>query len=175
VTLLADVAALLRRHRIPFALIGAGAMAVHGVSRSTADLDLLATDDRCLDPALWRGVGNDVAVDVRRGDAADPLAGVVRLTRSEEIDLDVIVGRPSWQRDVLARAAMRAEHEVPVVTLSDLILLKLYAGGSQDAWDVEQLLAVDASGAAVLEVEQRLDVLPADSRDLWDRLRAGRR
>jgi hypothetical protein len=41
VSLLRDVLAVLERHGIRHALIGAAAMAVHGVSRATADTDLL--------------------------------------------------------------------------------------------------------------------------------------
>ena len=43
--LLADqVCGILDQARVPFALIGAAALAVHGVSRSTVDIDLLVTD-----------------------------------------------------------------------------------------------------------------------------------
>jgi hypothetical protein len=123
--------------------------------------------------ALWRGVSASASVDVRRGDAADPLRGVVRFSRPDEPDVDVIIGRPERQQDVLTRASLRTGHDVPVASPAELILLKLYAGGSQDAWEIDQLLMTDASGAAGLEVEQRLGLLPADSQRLWERIRAG--
>lgn len=41
-TLLGDVVDVLTRERTPHALIGTAAMAVHGVSRSTADVELPA-------------------------------------------------------------------------------------------------------------------------------------
>jgi hypothetical protein len=71
VTLLAEIAARLRLRQIPFAMIGAGAIAVHGVSRSTADIDLLTMDRACLDRAVWLELPPDTRVDVRAGDAAD--------------------------------------------------------------------------------------------------------
>jgi hypothetical protein len=37
-SLLAEVLRVLERERVPHALIGAAALAIHGVSRSTADL-----------------------------------------------------------------------------------------------------------------------------------------
>ena len=40
-TLIEDVSDLLRREAIPHAVIGAAALAVHGISRSTLDQDLL--------------------------------------------------------------------------------------------------------------------------------------
>src|SRR5881409_3230070 len=73
---LEPVAALLRERRIRFAVIGAAAMAVHGVSRSTRDVDLLVLDPECLSPATWEAVGREgIAASIRRGDAEDPLAG----------------------------------------------------------------------------------------------------
>jgi hypothetical protein len=43
-SLLAEVTQVLDRAEVRYALIGAMAMATHGVSRSTQDLDLLAVD-----------------------------------------------------------------------------------------------------------------------------------
>jgi predicted nucleotidyltransferase len=105
VTLVADVARLLERHGVSFAMIGAAATAVHGVSRSTADVDLLTMDVRCL---------------------------------------------------------------------SDLMLLKLYAGGPHDAWDIDQLLTVDVSGDAARDVDDHVGDLPADASALWMKIRHGR-
>lgn len=82
--------------------------------------------------------------------------------------VDVVVGRQRWQQDVLARARPLKifGDEVPVVLKSDLILLKLFAGGYQDLWDIEQLLAtvepdvLDAVDASIPE-------LPDDRRIQW--------
>ncbi|HTF34813.1 MAG TPA: hypothetical protein VK714_14090 [Myxococcota bacterium] len=54
----------------------------------------------------------------------------------------------------------------------DLILLKLYAGGPQDAWDIDQLLDVDPS--VVTDVEATLGSLPEECTLLWRRIRAQR-
>lgn len=174
-TLLASVARTLEAQHIAYAVIGATAMAVHGVTRSTADLDLLATDTRCLDPALWAPLRDaGTVVDLRRGDDEDPLAGVIRFERGEEPPVDVLVGRWPWQREILGRA-MRIEIggvSVPVAAPADLILLKLYAGGPQDAWDIAQLL--DAVPGLEPLVEAGIGALPPDCAALWRRIRAGR-
>jgi hypothetical protein len=47
-TLLAEVLRVLEREQVPHALIGAAALAVRGVSRSTADIDLLCVDAKVL-------------------------------------------------------------------------------------------------------------------------------
>jgi hypothetical protein len=172
VTLLARVAAVLWARHIDFAAIGAVAMAAHGVGRSTLDIDLFTTDPAVLAPDLWSAV--DAAVDLRRGDADDPLAGVVRLTAGRERPVDVIVGRHAWQRDLIRRARPTtiADAIIPVVDVGSLILLKLYAGGTQDAWDIEQLLgAATDRQTLVATVEGAVGQLPEPSRGLWQRLR----
>jgi hypothetical protein len=158
---------------VPFAVIGAVAMAVRGVARSTRDLDLLSQELALLAPATWRPLEQDgIAVTVRAGDRDDPLAGVVRLGSGGDTVIDIVVGRERWQAGIIARATPQTVEgvRVPVATAADLILLKLYAGGPQDAWDVEQLLAAGDRDALSAEVEASLAALPADARRLWARI-----
>lgn len=133
------VSAILDDHHISHALIGAAALAARGIARSTYDIDLLTTDLRVLDPRVWTTLPTD-AVDIRRGDADDPLAGVVRITLTTNRPVDVVIGKHPWQE----RAVVRAEAigSTRVVLARDLVLLKLYAGGTQDLWDVRELLAL---------------------------------
>lgn len=148
-------------------------MAVHGVSRATRDLDLLVTAVECLDPLSWATLEREgLVVSIRRGDADDPLAGAVRLTTPGQFPVDIIVGRAGWQRAALDRAAVQTIEgvAVPVVTATDLVLLKLYAGGPQDAWDVEQLLASGDRAVLVAEVAAALPALPDDARQVWARI-----
>ncbi len=163
------VTALLDRAGIPYALIGAAALAIHGVSRSTQDLDLLTPDARLLDRTFWTALPDGVSVDVRAGDAADPLAGVVRCRVSGDRDVDVVVGRASWQAALVARAerVRRGGRIVPTARVEDLVLLKLYAGGSQDRWDIEQLLARPDRDAIVAGVEAHIATLPRTALELW--------
>jgi len=173
-SLLTTIAAVLEQTGIPYALVGAAALAVHGVSRSTFDQDLLVTDRRALNPDMWREL-RDVSVDVRRGDSDDPLAGVIRFTASGQRDVDIIVGRHAWQSSMLARArpVSLGEQTIPVVGVSDLILLKLYAGGIQDRWDITQLLAASGSPEVVADVERVLADLPDRCAEMWRHQRSG--
>ena len=170
-TLLAHVASLLRRENIEFALIGAAALAAHGISRSTLDIDVLVVDSRVLSLTFAEA---SITVDVRRGAADDPLAGVMRFGQAGERDVDVVVGRSRWQQDIIRRAQTIdvMGTTIPVVDVPGLILLKLYAGGSQDAWDVEQLLAVADRATVVSQVDASVHELPSDAQTLWERLRA---
>lgn len=161
------VMAALDAHGIAHAMIGATALAASGVARSTLDLDLLTLDARVLDREVWAGLsaaGSDV--EVRRGDADDPLAGVVRISMPVERPVDIILGRHAWQRRAVERAA-RLPGGTRVVLPRDLVLLKLYAGGTQDLWDIRQLLAALGGTSLAAEVEADLDDLPPDARALW--------
>lgn len=171
--LLGRVTSLLARARIPHALIGAAALALHGVSRSTHDIDLLATDPSCLAQDFWAPLAaTGVTADVRRGDSEDPLAGVIRLTAPAEDPVDLVLGRARWQAEALARAERKtfADVELPVLRAADLILLKLYAGGPQDAWDIAQLLSTAGGERLSGEVEGHLGELPPAATRLWHRI-----
>jgi hypothetical protein len=172
VTLLASVSDHLQQRTVAHALIGAAALALHGVSRSTFDQDILVTDTRVLDDAFWQQMTPPAHADVRRGDGDDPLAGVVRMRAESERDVDIVVGRYTWQADMLARSEpIPHSGGLRVVRAADLVLLKLFAGGSQDRWDIEQLLALDESGALIQEVESRLSALPQRCAAAWASLR----
>lgn len=167
-TLLARVQSTLDGAGIRSALIGASALATYGVTRSTLDHDLLVSDARVLVPATWASLGPDATVDVRRGTHDDPLSGVVRITARSDRDVDVILGRYSWQTELVANAApiMTSSGAVRVVSAVGLVLLKLYAGAPQDLWDIQQLRA--ACGESLdREVLERIGVLPNDAQAAW--------
>jgi hypothetical protein len=170
---IAAIAERLRSSGVPFAVIGAAAMSARGFPRQTLDFDLLTTERRVLDASFWSGLP-EAAPDVRHGDADDPLAGVVRFTAPE---VDLIVGRYRWQAAALERAeelSVGGGRRLPVVTLADLILSKLFAGGYRDAADVRMMLA-GAEASTVEEVDRAVPVLPADSRRLWKEILSDRR
>jgi hypothetical protein len=166
---LADVIGRLEIHGIPSALIGAAALAVHGVARATEDVDLLAVDARVLDEQLWRSLHVE-GISIRRGDVEDPLAGFVRL-QSTEVIVEVVVGKGEWMHAMLGRRTwmtLRAER-IPVVDAADLVLLKLYAGGPQDLLDARLLLASDPATLLPV-VEARLPAAPAFLTAAWRNL-----
>jgi hypothetical protein len=175
-SLLREVVAVLEAAGIPHALIGATAMAVHGVSRSTAAIDLLTVDTRSLREDLWAELkARGASVRILKGDFEDPLAGSVRLGKDAQI-VDVVVGRYVWQKEILDAAERQSigEIELPVARPAGLVLLKLHAGGPKDAWDIHSLLEVHAPAEAIrAEVDRVVPRLPAESRHLWVRLHAG--
>lgn len=166
------VADLFDERHIAFALIGAVAVAARGVPRSTYDVDLLTVDTDVLHDEFWKPIRGLAEVKIRRGDSLDPLRGVVRIRPPMERSIDVVVGRWKWQLRVIERAEPTPSdgRSLPTVTTADLILLKLAAGGPQDAWDIGRLLAVNGENV-VDDVEQRLVDLPPDARLIWQQIR----
>lgn len=157
---------------IAHALIGASALAARGVARSTYDIDLLTADGRVLEPGLWQSLSSDgVRVDIRRGDADDPLGGVVRVETAGERPVDVIFGKLAWQQRAVERAEPVAGGP-SVVLARDLVLLKLYAGGPQDLWDIQELLRHSETQPLADDVSRDLAALPSDMRERWQDLRA---
>lgn len=168
-TLLDRVGAYLAGQDVRYAVIGAAALAVRGVARSTHDVDVLVVDRRVLDAAWWEALRADhseLEIDVRRGDHEDPLAGVVRLRAPRERTVDIVVGRHAWQTRALDRADRHSDLP-PVVAARDLILLKLYAGGSQDLWDVAELLHLPEADRLIADVETDLASVPRELRRAW--------
>ena len=156
-------------------MIGAAAMAVHGVGRSTRDIDLLTLSTEWMDGTRWAPLSDaGVNVSVARGDADDPLAGVIRFDEAGERPVDLVVGRYRWQQRLLERAepAVAGGTSLPTALARDLVLLKLFAGGSQDAWDIEQLLAGADRESLVADVTADINDLPARCGVLWHRILA---
>lgn len=167
-----EIRAVLDAAGIRHALIGALALSAYGINRATLDLDLFAADASCLKPDLWADLRTrGVDIEVRKGDLTDPLAGVVRFQAPGEGPIDVVVGKFPWQQRILDRAELIGGNLV--VRAADLVLLKLYAGGLQDAWDVQQLLARPFREELTREVETRLAELPKRCRDLWRKILQG--
>lgn len=168
---LAATVEALRAAGVEPVLVGAVAMAGHGVSRSTGDVDLLCAELVALRPDVWTDVPG---AEVRVGDPWDPLDGVVRVRGDRGRPVDVVVLARPWTRALVTRAealpALRvADAQLRVPDVADLILLKLYAGSHRDILDVRALL--DVAGAEVPAlVTERLGALPAEVADTWRRV-----
>ncbi|HEX9160831.1 MAG TPA: hypothetical protein VF980_03915 [Thermoanaerobaculia bacterium] len=157
----------------PYALIGGHAVGARGFPRMTVDVDFLTTDRRVLRREFWKSLEDEgAAVDPRTGDFDDPLAGVVHIRLVAGDEVDIVVAKWKWEAAVISRA----EHldvgglHVPVPRTSDLILLKLSAGGVLDLQDVAVLLAVGDRQQLVREVEENIASLGAEAVEAWRRI-----
>ncbi len=167
------VSSVLESIGAPFALIGARAVGVRGHPRMTLDYDFLTADARVLDRETWKDLEEGGAfVDPRKGDFDDPLAGVVHIAFADGVEADVLLAKWKWERDIIERSERLdvGGSVVPVPITSDLILLKLAAGGPIDLQDVVSLIATDCD-PLVREVDQKIESVLPDVSVAWNRLK----
>ncbi len=158
-----------------YAVIGGQAVAMRGHPRLTVDYDFLTTDRRVFDRDVWSRLQEKGAtIDVRKGDPDDPLAGVVHIALDAR-EADVIVAKWTWEQAVIERAEQLTLQgvDVPVPRTSDLILLKVVAGGYLDLQDVHALLHAGDREQLIREVDQVIGALPADAQESWKRVVTG--
>ncbi len=148
-------------------------MVARGYVRSTLDFDFLTTDKRVLDTASWAGLEGG-EVDIRSGALDDPFEGVVHVCWSDGVDTNVVIGRSTWEQAVIDRSELMDVEGVmmPVPRVSDLILLKLAAGGGLDLQDIGNLMEVHGRAPTVAEVEAHIDEVRPDIRDTWAKVLA---
>lgn len=167
------VVATLESIQAPYAVIGGEAVAMRGHPRLTIDYHFLTTVRRVFGREVWTGLEEKGAtVDIRKGDPDDPLAGVVHIALREERDADVIVAKWKWEQGVIDRAERLPLQGilVPVPRTSDLILLKLAAGGYLDLQDVYALLHAGDREQLIEEVDQNIGALPVEAHEAWKRI-----
>lgn len=148
----------LAEHRVDYVLIGGLAVQTHGHVRTTNDADVIPAPDpanlerlaaalRSLDARVLNPGSEDLPIDARML----PRATIWQFaTRDGGIDVmrEVPDGDPF---DRLSERALRirlGDIEVPVVSLDDLIRMKLARGRSIDLEDVAALTDDGAAGEA---------------------------
>ena len=135
----------LERREVPYAVVGALALAIHGVPRATTDIDLLVRCDdveAILEVARARGFRVQAlpmrfsdGLEVRRSSKVD---ATVMLT----LDLQLVNENlePVWA----SRERVATERgDVWVVSRQGLIEMKAWAGREQDLADIRRLRELD--------------------------------
>lgn len=167
-----DVVRILESLGAPYALIGGRAVGARGHPRMTLDYDFLTADARVLQRTTWAELERQGAlIDPRKGDFEDPLAGVVHIRFAGGAEVDVLLAKWKWESEIIGRSERLdvGGVTVPVPMTSDLILLKLAAGGPIDMQDALSLLATDAK--LIGEVDRKVaEVMPAEAK-VWEGLK----
>jgi len=143
--LLLDAVPILEKGSIPYAVIGAMALAFHGVIRASMDVDaLIFLGNRPLEGLASEFRNAGFTVGVRWGDAQDPIPALMQLSDSFENRVDLLTGLRGLDAGTVSRTVSCAYEETPlhIVGLEDLIAMKLFAGSFRDIEDIRQLLSV---------------------------------
>jgi hypothetical protein len=142
---LREVTQALAAERVPYALVGGLALAVHGVQRATADIDLLVLEsdlDRvyaAVEPLGFRFRAHPLSF----ADGTE-LRRVTRVEGKQAVTLDLLLAvgplQPLWgQRE--ERAADWGP--LSVISRDGLIAMKTLAGRPQDLADLSKLAEDD--------------------------------
>lgn len=141
---LRKLVAVLDEHEVDYALCGGMAMGVHGLARTTIDIDLLILSDS-LDEvyAIAKSLGYNI-----RGKEMSFAGGTVEIRRVSKIDpddgellsLDLLLVTPAilavWESRLVAEWE---GGKLSVVSASGLIALKQLRGSDQDLVDIKVL------------------------------------
>ena len=135
----------LERHGVPYAVVGALALAIHGVPRATTDIDLLVRPDdveATLRVAETRGFGVR-ALPMRFSDGLE----VRRSSKVEApllLTLDLLLVNENLESVWASRERIATERgSVWVVSRQGLIDMKAWAGREQDLADIRRLRELD--------------------------------
>ena len=132
---------------IPYAIIGGIAVQFWGEPRGTRDLDLtVAVPIERVDEILGALLAQfapripDAAEFARRN-------RVLLLAASNGVPVDVSLGLPGYEDDLMARALLvplDADHQVRVCSPEDLVIHKALAGRANDLKDLDMVIAAQA-------------------------------
>jgi hypothetical protein len=142
--LLLDVAGVLVREAIDYAVVGAMAASVHGVIRASLDADaVVGLTARRLGMLADRFRALGFKTEFRRGDPADPVPALLMLSDPFGNRVDLLVTLRGMSAAAFSRAI-----EVPfqgetlrVIGREDFIAMKLFAGGPIDIEDARRTIA----------------------------------
>jgi hypothetical protein len=150
-------------------VFGAQAMAMHGVPRATANVDVrvrLAGSSTQLVTSLTKhGFSINIEADALSAFIAETRV-IPAIHKATKIPVDIVLAGPGLEEFMLERAVIhRIEGQsIPVITMEDFLVLKILAGRAKDDQDVRFLLearssAIDLAviGKRIAELEGMLD------------------
>jgi hypothetical protein len=174
--ILTAIASVAKRRKLRWYLFGAQAVAVHGVPRTTADVDVTVE----LPAAGRQGFVRAMATAGLRVRVPDEerFVATTRVIPFEHVasgwPVDVVLAGPGLEQLFLdnARPLSAGGVTVPVIAAEDLIVLKVLAGRPKDLEDVRGLLRLGTRDLTrcrelLADLERALD-----QRDLRPRLEA---
>jgi hypothetical protein len=132
--------AALSESQVPFAVIGAAALAARGLPRFTADLDVVVTVEdafAALDALAAAGFSSAAPID-----ASEAPEAMYVMTDRRGVDVDVLVAAGEPESTVIAEATRAAVFgvEAPIATLEHLVLMYLYSNQVRHQGDLARIV-----------------------------------
>jgi predicted nucleotidyltransferase len=155
---MADVAELLSKQGVRYAVIGAMAAAVHGVVRASLDADaIVALPLREAQVLRHSLIEEGYEAALRTGDVDDPIAGLLEIKDRHGNRVDLLIGLRGMDPELLdrTRQVRLAEAILEVVGPEDFIAMKAFAGGPVDLADARAVIELER-GSLDLELLRRL-------------------
>ena len=122
-------------------LVGGLAVSAWGHVRATEDIDFVSN----LDPAELsdRLSSHDIPTELRRGDLLEGDIPWVLHGKIGNVSFQVLPPLVAIDWDEATRVSLPGGGELSVVSLENLLHLKIRAGGSRDLWDVAELVRLN--------------------------------
>ena len=147
VLLLLDVIAVLNKHHIPYAIIGAFAASFHGVVRASVDADAMISlpsgqsDIRALLDEFQK-VG--LKSTYRKGDLDDPVGAVLNVEDHFKNRVDLLMNIRGLAEPVFSRTieANFMGARIRLIGVEDFVAMKILAGSPKDLNDAAGVLKV---------------------------------
>jgi hypothetical protein len=161
---LGSIANVFRDLNAPWFVFGAQALAMHGVPRATADVDVTVRwDGNAADLVRTLGThGFRINLEMSGIESFVQQTRVIpAVHRSSNIPLDIVLAGPGLEELMLDRAVVLtlAGRKVPVIAMEDFLVLKILAGRRKDDQDVQLLLAARAKDIDIALVTRRIEEL----------------
>jgi hypothetical protein len=174
--LLLDVVDFLVARNVEYAVIGALAASVHGAVRASMDADVLLSVESREAKSLESGLmASGFHTELRRGDFADPIPGLLAVSDSFGNRVDLLLGLKGTERQAFSRVV-----EIPFqgstlkfIGREDFIAMKVFAGGPTDLVDARRAISA-ARDSLELDLLRRLaHRYGRDAAESLERLLAG--
>ena len=139
-----DMLSALSDERAEFLVVGAYAVAVHGLPRATGDLDIWIRPSRSNASRVWRALARFGApmTELRESDLLAPSVVVQIGVEPRRIDIMTGIDGVDFETAWANRTEVLVEDvQVPVLSRADLIRNKKAVGRPQDLADVARLEA----------------------------------
>ena len=141
--LMLDVAGVLAKEEVEYAVIGAMAASIHGSIRATTDTDALVSVSPAKLARLQKALKKArFDTDLRHGDADDPISALLAVTDKHGNRVDLLAGLRGLDSGAFSRSITVPflGSSIRVIGREDFIAMKCFAGGPLDIADARSAL-----------------------------------